>query len=71
MRLKHKDYIAEVSFDTNQNLFIAEIINQVGFGVSYGKDEKEVKRQFEFLIDGYLDYCKEKELTPAKPFQMN
>lgn len=69
--LKYKEYIGVVQFDDEAMIFHGEVVGLRDVITFRGTTPKEIKREFEASIDGYLDWCKELKQEPEKPFSGN
>lgn len=66
--LQHRDYIANVDFDPEIDLFHGRIVNIRDVITFYGSSIEELKQEFAASLQVYLDVCREKGIEPAKPF---
>lgn len=69
--LKYKGYVGVVQFDDESMIFYGEVLGLRDIITFRGTTTKEIKKEFEKSIDGYLDWCKELGQTPEKPFSGN
>ncbi len=66
--LIYKGYIGQVEFDDEAELFHGEVINTRDVITFQGSTVKKIKKAFKESIDDYLDFCKERNEDPEKPF---
>jgi predicted HicB family RNase H-like nuclease len=66
--LIYKSYIGHVEFDDETDIFHGEIINTRDVITFQGSTVAEIKKAFKESIDDYLDFCKERNEEPEKPF---
>ena len=66
--MKHKDYIGQVTFDEESDIFHGEVINTRDVITFQGATVQEIKKAFIDSVEDYLDFCKERGESPDKPF---
>jgi predicted HicB family RNase H-like nuclease len=66
--LSYKGYYGYVSFDDEAEIFHGEIINTRAVITFQGESVKEIEKAFKDSVDDYLDWCKERNKEPEKPF---
>lgn len=66
--LKYKDYIGHVEFDESAEIFHGEVINTRDVITFQGDTVKSLKKAFKDSIDDYLEFCKERNEEPERPF---
>ncbi len=66
--LMYKGYIGHVEFDDEADIFHGEVINTRDVITFQGRTVKELKKAFHDSIEDYLDFCKERNEEPEKPF---
>ena len=69
--LIYKGYTGVVQFDDEAMLFHGEVIGLRDVITFRGTTPKEIKKEFEKSIDGYLNWCHELGQEPEKPFSGN
>lgn len=69
--LKYKGYTGIVHFDDEAMIFHGEVVGLRDVVTFRGKSPKELKREFERSVDGYLKWCEELGQEPEKPFSGN
>jgi len=69
--LKYKGYTGVVQFDDEAMIFHGEVIGLRDVITFRGTTPEEIKKEFEDSIDGYLEWCRELEQEPEKPFSGN
>jgi predicted HicB family RNase H-like nuclease len=66
--LIYKGYMGYVEFDDETDIFHGEIINTRDVITFQGSTVAEIKKAFKESIDDYLNFCKERDEEPEKPF---
>jgi predicted HicB family RNase H-like nuclease len=66
--LKYKEYFGDVIYDDEAKIFHGEIINTKSVITFQGTSVQEIEKAFKDSIDDYLDWCKERNKEPEKPF---
>jgi len=66
--LIYKGYMGHVEFDDETDIFHGEIINTRDVITFQGSTVAEIKKAFKESIDDYLNFCKERNEEPEKPF---
>ncbi len=66
--LNYKGYHGRVEFDEEAGLFHGEIVDLKDVITFQGKSVDELEQAFRDSIDDYLDFCKERNEDPDKPF---
>lgn len=66
--LKYKGYTGVVQFDDKAMIFHGEVIGLRDVITFRGSTPEEIKSEFINSIDGYLDWCRELNQEPEKPF---
>lgn len=66
--MKYKDYEAAVKFDEEAEIFYGEIINTRDVITFQGSSVEELKKAFEDSVEDYLEFCRERDEEPDKPF---
>ncbi|MBL1275400.1 MAG: type II toxin-antitoxin system HicB family antitoxin [Ectothiorhodospiraceae bacterium] len=66
--MEYKNYIGQVEFDDEANIFHGEVINTRDVITFQGQSVSELRQAFEESIDDYLSFCKERQESPDKPF---
>lgn len=69
--MKYKNYEATVRFDDETDMFYGEVINTRDVITFQGNSVKELKREFKNSVDEYLEFCRERNEEPDKPFSGN
>ena len=69
--LKYKGYTGVVQFDDKAMIFHGEVTGLRDVITFRGTTPKQIKKEFEKSIDGYLDWCEELGQAPEKPFSGN
>jgi predicted HicB family RNase H-like nuclease len=66
--LIYKGYIGHVIFDDEAEIFHGEVINIRDIVTFQGDTVKQIKKEFKNSIDIYLEFCRENNEEPDKPF---
>jgi len=65
---KYKNYIGQVNFDEEAEIFHGEVINTRDVITFQGKSVDELKQAFKDSVEDYLDFCKTRGEEPERPF---
>ncbi len=67
--MEYKDYTAIIQFSAEDDEFFGTVSDIdrhiINFG---GKSVAELKKHMKEAVDGYLEFCKERDIEPKKPF---
>lgn len=67
--LEYKGYTGSIEYSKEDDLLYGKVLGIRGL-ISYeGKTGKELEEDFKEAIDAYLTDCKDKGITPEKPFK--
>lgn len=66
--LKYKGYNGFVEYDGKAKLFHGEVLDTKDVITFQGKSVSEIEKSFRESIDDYLEFCKERNEEPDKPF---
>lgn len=66
--MKYKDYEATVIFDDETEVFHGEVINTRDVITFQGSSVEELKKAFEDSVEDYLEFCRDRNEEPDKPF---
>jgi predicted HicB family RNase H-like nuclease len=66
--LRYKGYTGRVNFDADAEIFHGEVIDTRDVITFQGRNVKELKKAFQDSIDDYLEFCKNRQEKPDKPF---
>lgn len=66
--MEYKGYIGQVSFDDEADIFHGEVINTRDVITFQGQSVEGLRLAFHESIDEYLQWCKERNKIPDKPF---
>jgi predicted HicB family RNase H-like nuclease len=69
--MKYKNYEATVRFDEEAEIFHGEVINTRDVITFQGSSVDELKQAFKDSVEDYLDFCRERNEEPDKPFSGN
>ncbi len=66
--LNYKGYHGKVEFDEEAGIFHGEIVDLKDVITFQGKSVDELEQAFRESIDDYLDFCRQRNENPDKPF---
>ncbi|MDR9387543.1 MAG: type II toxin-antitoxin system HicB family antitoxin [Balneolaceae bacterium] len=66
--LNYKGYHGHVDFDEEAGLFHGEVLDLRDVITFQGKSVAELEQAFRDSIDDYLEFCKQEEVEPDRPF---
>lgn len=66
--LNYKGYIGHVEFDDEAEIFAGEVINTKDVITFQSDTAHGLKQAFVDSIEDYLEFCKERNENPEKPF---
>jgi predicted HicB family RNase H-like nuclease len=66
--LNYKGYHGQVDFDEEAGLFHGEVLDLRDVITFQGKSVAELEQAFRDSIDDYLEFCKQDEVEPDRPF---
>ena len=66
--LNYKGYLGHVEFDDENELFVGEVINTKDVITFQADTAHGLKQAFIESIDDYIDFCRERNEKPEKPF---
>lgn len=66
--LKYRGYTGYVEFDDEAELLHGEVPDTRDVITFQGKTVEELRKAFRESIDGYLEFCAERNEKPEKPF---
>ena len=61
-------YTVSIEFDPEINMFFGKVNNIVDVVTFYGNSVEELKKELRNSVETYLLACKEKNISPEKPF---
>jgi len=62
------DYVANIDFDQETKQFHGRVANIRSVINFFGSSVEELQKEFERSMQVYLDLCKERGITPDKPY---
>lgn len=65
--IEYKNYLAELTLDTDDNIIVGRVINTADIISFHGKTVIEAKAAFHNVLDTYLEACKENKIEPTVP----
>lgn len=69
--MKYKEYIATISYDADDRIFIGEVIGTTDSLNFHGSNPDELEESFKNCVDNYLDYCAQIGKSPQKTYTGN
>ena len=66
--MTYKGYSGVVQYDDEAKIFHGEVINTRTVITFQGTTVDEIETAFQDSVDDYLDWCKERNKEPEKPF---
>jgi predicted HicB family RNase H-like nuclease len=66
--LEHKGYTGNVEFDPEAGLFHGEVLDTRDVITFQGTSVEDLQQAFRDSVEDYLDFCKERNEEPDKPF---
>lgn len=66
--MKYKGYYGVVQYDDEARIFHGEVINTRTVITFQGTTVDEIETAFRDSVEDYLDWCKERNKEPEKPF---
>ena len=69
MKTMHLDgYTAVINYDEDIDSFFGEVINLSSVVTFYGDTPEALRKEFKKSLTTYFEVCKERNITPEKPF---
>ena len=69
--MEYKGYFGKVEFDNEAGIFHGEVINLRDTITFQGESVSGLKTAFHDSVDDYLEFCKERNEKPEKPYSGN
>jgi predicted HicB family RNase H-like nuclease len=66
--LEYKGYTGHVEFDPEAGLFHGEVLDTRDVITFQGRSVEDLQQAFRDSVDDYLEFCKERNEEPDKPF---
>jgi len=67
--IEYKGYIGSVEYSNDDNCLLGKV-QGIRSLISYeGNSVEELKKSFEYMVDGYLEDCKQENIEPEKPYK--
>ena len=67
--MQYKDYFGSIHYSDEDQIFYGKV-EYIRSLISFeGEDVPSLRANFEMAIDDYLAFCKDKGITPEKPFK--
>ena len=61
-------YRAKIEYDPELDMFRGEILGLNGGADFYGKNPRELRKEFKNSLAVFLEVCKEKDISPTKEY---
>ena len=61
-------YKAKIEYDPELDMFRGEILGLNGGADFYGKNPRELRKEFKKSLEMFLEVCKEKGISPTKKY---
>jgi predicted HicB family RNase H-like nuclease len=68
MSLKHKGYTGKAEYDDEAGIFYGQVLGLRDVITFQGTSVEQLEREFRESVDVYLEWCKEEETQPEKPY---
>jgi predicted HicB family RNase H-like nuclease len=66
--MEYKGYAGHIEFDAEAGLFHGEVLDTRDVITFQGTSVDDLQKAFRDSVDDYLDFCKERDEKPDKPF---
>ena len=66
--MRYRKYIGTVEFSGEDNCFFGKVIGIKSLLSYEGKFLEDLKKDFQCVVDDYLEDCKERGVTPEQPY---
>ena len=66
--MSYKGYTGHVEFDDEAGIFHGEVLDLRDVITFQGKSVDELEQAFKDSVDDYLEFCRERQEKPDKPF---
>ena len=66
--LTYRGYIGRIDFDEDAHTFFGTVVNANVLASFRGSSVEELEQSFHDVVDSYLEDCKEKGVSPEKPY---
>lgn len=66
--MRYKGYKGTVTLDEERNIFYGEVVNARDVITFQGASLEECRHAFRSSVNDYLEFCKERDEKPNKPF---
>lgn len=66
--MEYKGYVGNVTFDDEVGIFHGDVVNTRDIITFQGRSVEEIRNAFHESVDEYLEWCKERNKKPEKPF---
>ena len=67
-RLFYKDYFADIHFDAESKTLYGKVEGIADYIDFYATDATRIEEEFHLAVDDYLEFCKEKGVSPEKSY---
>ena len=66
--MNYKGYIGNVEYDDEAKIFAGTVINTRTVITFQGTSVEEIEREFHNSVDDYLEWCRQDNVEPEKPY---
>ena len=66
--MEYKGYRASVTFDDDAGTFYGSVVDTRDVVTFMGDSVEQLRREFKFSVDDYLEFCRERGREPDKPY---
>ena len=66
--IEYRGYVAKIEFDDEDQIFVGEVIGIDDIIAFHSENAKEIIPVFHDMVDGYLETCQKRGITPQKSF---
>ena len=66
--MAYKGYQARIEYDGEDKIFVGHITGIRAIVGFHGESVAELETAFQEAVDDYLDHCREKGITPQRPY---
>lgn len=66
--MEYRGYVGYVTFDDEKDIFHGEVVKTRDVITFQGRSVEEMRQAFHDSVDEYLEWCKERNKAPDKPF---
>lgn len=67
--LEYKGYIGSVEYSDEDNCLFGKVLGIRSLILFEGQSVEELRKSFEYMVDEYLNDCKNEGIEPEKPYK--